>query len=70
MRPARADDPTCLNGLRCPIRPLQLREHAIVPLLQGSHRNTAFHPATELREPIGQNLLGPPLGQAALKFPP
>ena len=69
MRAACAYDPACLHSLGGPVCPLQPDEHAVIPLSERHRLDTALHGAPEFSDPVGEDLLGPPLRQAALEFP-
>lgn len=69
MRAAGSDDPVSLDALGCSVCSLQRDEHPVTVVVHRDNLGAAVHDDAVLGEPAGQDLLGPPLRQAALKLP-
>lgn len=70
MRAAGSDDPVSLDALGCSVCSLQRDEHPVTVVVHRDNLGAAVHDDAVLGEPAGQDLLGPPLRQAALELPP
>ena len=69
VRAARADHPGCFRLALRAVRFLERGQDAVRPLGDGHDGDPALHPAAQFGEPPGEDLLGPPLRQAALELP-
>ena len=69
VRAARSDHPLDLGVLHLPGCVFQVYVHVVIGLGEGHHGHAALHGPAELGQPVGEQLLGPPLRQAALEIP-